>query len=64
MGRRFPGTQECYDAVWDCVDVEVMADAQIWMATHKEAANQAYNISNGDTFRWRQVGNLARVAFF
>jgi hypothetical protein len=37
------------------VDVELLTDAEIWLATHDKAANQAYNISNGDTFRWRQV---------
>ena len=27
----------------------------MWAATEKRAANQAYNITNGDYFRWRNV---------
>ncbi len=39
----------------DCVDVDLLADCQIWLATHPEAQNDFYNISNGDTFRFQQV---------
>lgn len=39
----------------DCVDVDLLVDCQIWLATHPEAQNDFYNISNGDVFRFQQV---------
>ena len=36
-------------AVFDVVDSHLLMDAAVWSSTHKEAANQAYNITNGDT---------------
>lgn len=39
----------------DCVDVDLLVDCQIWLATHPEAQNDFYNISNGDIFRFQQV---------
>ncbi|CAL8470695.1 g10237 [Coccomyxa elongata] len=52
---RFPGTPVAYKVLLDCVDVDLLADCQIWLATHPEAQNDFYNISNGDMFRFQQL---------
>ncbi|BDA45726.1 3-oxo-Delta(4,5)-steroid 5-beta-reductase [Coccomyxa sp. Obi] len=52
---RFPGTPVAYKVLLDCVDVDLLADCQIWLATHPEAQNDFYNISNGDIFRFEQL---------
>ncbi|KAK9807612.1 hypothetical protein WJX72_004087 [[Myrmecia] bisecta] len=52
---RFPGTELSWNALNDCVDVDLLAEATIYCATHKETANQAFNINNGDYWRWRDV---------
>jgi nucleoside-diphosphate-sugar epimerase len=39
-----------------------MASAALWAATEPRCANQAYNITNGDNFRWQHVWPaIARV---
>lgn len=47
-------------ARWACctvqvVDVGLMAEAMEFCATQDSCRNQAFNLSNGDTFRWSQV---------
>lgn len=54
--RRFPGGPATYDCVCEVCDADLLADAMLHCATTPACANQAFNISNGDTFRWRDVG--------
>jgi len=35
--------------------VEVLSKAMVWSSTDSKCANQAFNISNGDVFRWQNV---------
>ena len=52
---RWPGKQEFYDCLYNIIDTELLADGMYWVATTPNAVNEAYNISNGDFFRWNQV---------
>ena len=52
---RFPGKPGAYGTIYQVTDSSHFADAALWAATEKRAANQAYNITNGDYFRWRNV---------
>jgi nucleoside-diphosphate-sugar epimerase len=36
-------------------DAGLLAEAMVWAATDPAAANQAYNITNGDMFRWEEM---------
>lgn len=36
-------------------DVDLLSKATIHLSTHKACENQAYNINNGDLFRWRDL---------
>jgi nucleoside-diphosphate-sugar epimerase len=48
----FPGSVANYNALYQAVDAAHLARAVIWMATEDGCANQAFNITNGDLFRW------------
>jgi nucleoside-diphosphate-sugar epimerase len=58
----FPGSPQQYEAVTDVTDVRILARQLEWATTTPEAANEAFNIVNGDVFRWRRLwGVLASV---
>jgi nucleoside-diphosphate-sugar epimerase len=48
----FPGDQATYDALTFTTDVGLLNRAMLWASTEPRAANQAFNIGNGDAFRW------------
>ncbi len=52
---RFPGNPALYDAIYQIVDVALLARAMLWVATTPAAANEAFNITNGDFSRWRTL---------
>lgn len=52
---RFPGKPGAYDKLLEMTDAGLLARATIWAATEPHAANQAFNISNGDLFRWNDM---------
>jgi nucleoside-diphosphate-sugar epimerase len=41
--------------VWEAADAGLVADVMVWAAQSPEAANEAFNITNGDLFEWRNV---------
>lgn len=49
---RFPGTQAAYNTLVQVTDADLLAEAMTWAATSPEAANEAFNLTNGDAFRW------------
>jgi nucleoside-diphosphate-sugar epimerase len=49
----FPGSHEQWNALTDVTDARILAHQLLWAATTPAAHEQAYNISNGDLFRWR-----------
>ena len=57
LGRplRFPGKRGAYDTIYQVTESTHFADAALWAATAPGCANQAFNITNGDYFRWRNV---------
>lgn len=52
---RFPGKLGADDTLLEMTDANLLARAAVWAATEVDAANQAFNISNGDLFRWRAM---------
>jgi hypothetical protein len=36
-------------------DAGLLAKATVWAATNEQCANQAFNITNGDLFRWNDL---------
>jgi nucleoside-diphosphate-sugar epimerase len=49
----FPGSPQQYNGLSDVTDARLLARQFEWAATTPEAANQAFNIVNGDVVRWR-----------
>jgi nucleoside-diphosphate-sugar epimerase len=52
---RFPGKPGAYDKLIEMTDAGLLAKATIWAATEPRCANQAFNINNGDLFRWNEM---------
>ena len=49
---RFPGNEGCFHSLYQAVDADLLANAIVWAATEPACANQAFNITNGDCYRW------------
>ena len=49
---RFPGSHGAYDRLLEMTDAGLLASATLWAATDPRGQNQAFNIANGDLFRW------------
>jgi nucleoside-diphosphate-sugar epimerase len=52
---RFPGTEEAYDALYQVTSADILARATYWAGQSPQAANEIFNITNGDYFRWRHL---------
>jgi nucleoside-diphosphate-sugar epimerase len=55
LGRpmRFPGSVAQWSGLTDITDARMLAKHLLWASTSAAGRNQAFNIVNGDTFRWR-----------
>jgi nucleoside-diphosphate-sugar epimerase len=52
---RFPGKPGAYNKIMEMTDAGLLAKATVWAATDPRSANQAFNITNGDLFRWEEL---------
>ncbi|WP_379150716.1 SDR family oxidoreductase [Paenibacillus sp. sgz5001063] len=52
---RFPGKPGAYHSLLEMTDAGLLAEATVWAATDTRCANQAFNITNGDLFRWEEL---------
>jgi len=48
----FPGSAAQWSGLTDMTDARQLAAQMLWAATTDTAANEAFNIVNGDVFRW------------
>jgi nucleoside-diphosphate-sugar epimerase len=48
----FPGSPQQYEAAVDITDGRIIAQHLLWAATTPAAGNNAFNIVNGEVFRW------------
>lgn len=49
----FPGSETQWNGLVDMTDASLLAEHMVWASTSVSAGNEAYNIVNGDVFRWR-----------
>ncbi|MCF1462965.1 SDR family oxidoreductase [Agrobacterium vitis] len=49
---RFPGSAVQWNGLTDMTDAGVLAEQLLWAATTPQCRNQAFNVVNGDIFRW------------
>jgi len=52
---RFPGKPGAYDKLVEMTDAGLLAKATVWAASDPRCGNQAFNIGNGDLFRWSEM---------
>ncbi|AOS61471.1 SDR family oxidoreductase [Actinoalloteichus hymeniacidonis] len=52
---RFPGSPGAYNSLLEMTDAGLLAKATVWAATTPGSTNQAFNIGNGDLFRWSEL---------
>lgn len=48
----FPGSVTQWNGLTDMTDARLLASQMIWASSTPEAADQAFNVVNGDVFRW------------
>lgn len=58
-GAKFvwPGSAAQWNGISDVTDAKILAKQLIWASTTEDAKNQAFNITNGDVFRWKWLWN-------
>ncbi|PRQ27804.1 putative oxidoreductase [Rosa chinensis] len=52
---RFPGRREGWESYSEASDADLIAEQQIWAAVDPYARNEAFNINNGDVFKWKHM---------
>jgi nucleoside-diphosphate-sugar epimerase len=52
---RFPGTHKAYGQLVQFTDAGLLARGSAWAAIDEKASGQAFNITNGDVFRWERM---------
>jgi nucleoside-diphosphate-sugar epimerase len=51
----FPGSPQQYNGLTDMTEAGLLAKHLVWSSTTPAAANTAFNVVNGDVFRWRKL---------
>ena len=49
---RFPGVAAQWESLTDMTDARLLARHMLWASTTPAAADEAFNVVNGDVFRW------------
>lgn len=57
---RFPGSEVQWNGLTDMTDSAQLARHMLWASITPSAANEAFNVVNGDVFRWKWM--WARIA--
>ncbi|MDE1186539.1 MAG: SDR family oxidoreductase [Pantoea sp.] len=52
---RFPGCELSWQSMVDHTDARLLASASVWAAEAPAAHNQAFNVNNGDLWRWSEL---------
>jgi nucleoside-diphosphate-sugar epimerase len=51
----FPGTDTCWNSLSEATDASQLARAMVFLSTCPKARNEAFNVTNGDLFRWKHL---------
>jgi nucleoside-diphosphate-sugar epimerase len=52
---QFPGSPQQYHGLVDVASADMVSRHLVWQATTPEAADTAFNVVNGDVFRWKKM---------
>ena len=59
----FPGPMGAFDSLTQLTSIELLARGIAWMSTTDACANQGFNMTNTDVFRWRSLWPKIARAF-
>ena len=59
----FPGSAAAYSVLSELSDATCLAEAIVFLSTHESGRNAAFNVTNGDSFRWCQVWPMLALWF-
>ena len=51
----FPASPRCFETLFNVCDADLLSRATMWVSTTPGCANQAFNVNNGDYFRWKHL---------
>jgi nucleoside-diphosphate-sugar epimerase len=63
MPLLFPGTESVWNAYSIASDADLIAEQEIWAAVDPNAQNEAFNIHNGDVFKWKHLWKVLAEQF-
>jgi nucleoside-diphosphate-sugar epimerase len=52
---RFPGPEKAYRSMYQVTSAEILGKATVWAGHAESARNELFNVTNGDTMRWRHI---------
>lgn len=59
----FPGSVTQWNSLTDMTDAGLLARQLEWAASEEQGAKEAFNVVNGDVFRWRRMWHLLAEYF-
>ncbi|GLU04162.1 hypothetical protein SLE2022_213230 [Rubroshorea leprosula] len=59
----FPGSKAAWECYSNASDADLIAEHQIWAAVDPYARNEAFNVHNGDVYRWKQLWKVLAEQF-
>ncbi|MFV8358919.1 SDR family oxidoreductase [Flavobacterium sp. LS1P3] len=60
---QWPGSAAQWNGLSDVTDARVLAEHLIWASTTEAARNEAFNVVNGDFFRWKWLWKKIAASF-
>ncbi|KAF9619637.1 hypothetical protein IFM89_007958 [Coptis chinensis] len=60
---RFPGTRVAWEGFLDASDADLIAEHHIWASVDPYAKNEAFNVANGDIFKWKHLWKVLGEQF-
>lgn len=60
---RFPGSPGAWTALHQATDARIVARAAVWALQSPNAADEIFNVTNGDSFRWQHLWPDIAAAF-
>ncbi|KAL9254903.1 (S)-8-oxocitronellyl enol synthase CYC2-like protein [Drosera capensis] len=60
---KFPGDKVAWNGYFVASDADLIAEQHIWVAVDPYAKNEAFNINNGDVFKWKHLWKVLAERF-
>ncbi|XP_012445317.1 3-oxo-Delta(4,5)-steroid 5-beta-reductase [Gossypium raimondii] len=59
----FPGSKATWNCYFEASDADLIAEQHIWAAVDPYAENEAFNVANGDVFKWKHLWSVLAEQF-